>query len=237
VTQLGAWALVLFGAAYGCALDDRVLSTGSEGNLVSPGGESSGSAPNTDAGKPPQVQGGAETGGAGSCPDLDTDGTPDCEATLLKDGGFDRNFAAWQAGEGTNLAWVSDDALENSKSGSLELTSMGPAASASQCLAFSADPLLITWGQAFIDPGAEAQTQAWIEVELFKQANCQGDSSGFFDTPTSSVTGAWNVVQAGGIAGADTRSVKVTVNALGPHALAKTPIRFDNVMLTAKPVN
>jgi hypothetical protein len=162
---------------------------------------------------------------------------PDCVGTLLENGGFDSDATAWQAGENTEMAWSVNDGGVRRTSGSLELTSPAPVASASQCIAFDAAPLLVTWGQTFIEPSAQAQTQAWIEVQLFAQPDCQGDPSGFFDTPASSAMGGWNVVQAGGIAGSDTHSVRVSVNALAPHDLAKTPVRFDNVMLKAKPLD
>ncbi len=111
--------------------------------------------------------------------------------------------------------------------------------SASQCVAVGGEQLVIAYASAFVesaDPDSDAANlaQAQLEVSFFDSVDCSGTRNGYFETPPSSVAGAWATIQAGGLSSATTSSVLVALVALKAATTAEASAYFDNVMLKAK---
>ena len=136
------------------AVDTSALCTGAAG--AGGAGGSGGSAGVGDAAgtgdRPDGSAGSAAAGAAGStagsggaaCPDLDGDGVPDCQQTLVLNAGFGQAISAWPAEAGSMASWTSVDANGSTVSGAIDVTNVDTnpahasngwiAAGASQCL-------------------------------------------------------------------------------------------------------
>lgn len=232
-------AVLLVSAWVGACVDDRHLTPtsatfdGAGGDDTEPSGAGAAGRPSN---APPEndhlVDG---------CADLDTDGVPDCDATLVDNPSFSSDVSGWSTSGGAELAWSKKNALEDANSGSARLTDSTPAvsaprASAFQCVPVDGDSLIVAWANAFVEVSVDGdeQAEAELEVTFVDGDDCNGTTSGYFETPPTSVTGGWTVVQAGALAPASTRSVSVAlVGVKAPDATLS--VYFDNVMVKAVP--
>lgn len=233
------WLLVLgVLAVAACGVDTRSLDKN-----PSPAGDGSGGAP-TEAVTVLGGQGGAaETpiASADGCADLDTDGTPDCDTTLVEDPTFADDVSGWTAlGEAT-LSFAHKDALGNGASGSALLSDDAPVGevprvSAFQCVPLAGSSLVVAYASAFVVPldGEGDEPQAAVAVTFFNGDDCSGDSGGSFETPPSTVAGGWTTVQAGGVSAETTTSVGVALVGIKATSSDELRVYFDNIMLKAQ---
>jgi hypothetical protein len=176
------------------------------------------------------------------CADLDGDGVADCEATLVENPTFTRNVRSWKALGDAELSWASKNALDDRPSGSAKLSDNTPFASAPlsqaiQCVPSAGETLMIAYANAFVDPGdADESPEAELAVTFFDSDDCSGEAGSYFETPPSSVAGAWTTIQAGGLTSETTRSVSVALVGVKAKAASELTVYFDNVMLKTEPL-
>jgi hypothetical protein len=227
----GLVVLALWSSA--CAVDDRQLtpapSDDTGGDYGGQSGTSTGTGEQTGASRSPFEL-------LDGCADLDTDGVPDCQVTLVQNATFTSDTSDWVPDANTELDWDSKNALDDQPSGSAKLTSKTPRASASQCVAVGADLFIIAYANAFVTASAEGGTPAQpeLEVSIFDTDDCTGPGTILFDAPPTDGVDTWTVIQAGNITSATTQSASIALVALAgsnSEALAY----FDNVMLKTKP--
>lgn len=170
------------------------------------------------------------------CADLDTDGTSDCEATLLETPTFDSNVSAWTAVEPAELAWDTRNARADGPSGSGRLSASMAPARAFQCVALAGPQLVIAYADAFVvqPEGSTHLTQALLEVSFFEEEDCQGEREQFFETPPTTIANAWSTVHAGGVTTTTTRSVAIALVAANSVSPEEVETYFDNVLLKAQ---
>lgn len=218
-----------------CAVDDRTLEP--QTPLTTPGTGGTNSAGGTTSNPEGGAAGDAESSGEGlvdGCADLDTDGMPDCEATLVQNPTFTSDVEGWTALGESELSWQPENALGDLPSGSAELsTETQIRASAYQCVPLDGAALVIAYASAFVVPADEGEqpSKAELEVTFFRGEGCNGVSDGYFVTPPSTTAGAWTVVQAGGTSKETTLSASIALVGLRTATDAALSIYFDNVML------
>jgi hypothetical protein len=230
-----ACAVSLLLSAGACSVDDRQLNLDEGGAGAGSNGRGGGAG--TTEVPSASGSGGDETPGlVDGCADLDTDGVADCEVTIVDNASFGSDVSPWLADAGTELGWAAEDALLDESSGSAQLKTAGARAAAAQCVVVAEKELVIAYANAFVQPapGAEDSGHARLEVSFFESHDCSGERFGFFETPPSTVTGAWTTVHAGGLSPEATRSVFLALVGHKPAALAKVAVAFDNVMLKTK---
>jgi hypothetical protein len=229
-----ACAVSLLLSAAACSVDERQLSLDEGG--AGAGSNGSGGTGTTEV-PSASGSGGDETSGlVDGCADLDTDGVADCEVTLVDNASFGSDVSPWLAEADTELGWAAEDALLDESSGSAQLKTAGARAAATQCVVVAEKELVIAYANAFVQPapGADDSGQAGLEVSFFESHDCSGERSRFFETPASTVTGAWTTVHAGGLSPDATGSVLLALVGHKPAALAELAVAFDNVMLKTK---
>jgi hypothetical protein len=220
-----------------CSIDERTLEprplTSIPGSGGSAQGGGTGSMPEGGAAGADAPDG---EGLVQGCADLDTDGVPDCEATLVQNPTFTSDVDGWTPLGETELTWQPENALGDLPSGSAELTASEAHGSAYQCVPLTGAYLVIAYASAYVEPGDDPQhpAQAALEVTFFQGADCSGVSDGYFETPASTLTDAWTTVQAGGPSKDTTLSASIALVGLQREASADYSIYFDNVMLKAQ---
>jgi hypothetical protein len=226
--------LVLTLWSCGCSLDTRQLqlAKGDDQGLGSSGGQPGDGPDGSDAGGPRSPDTLVD-----GCADLDTDGVPDCQVTLVQNPSFTSDTSDWVADSNTTLTWDMKNALDDLPSGSAKLSTTTPRGSASQCVPLSGQQLVIAYADAFVETNDATGTpaQASLEISFFDAGDCQGASARYFDTPPSSVLDAWTVIQAGNTSSSTTQSVSIALVAQSGSG-SSVNAYFDNVMLKAKPL-
>lgn len=225
-------------ACVACGVDTRLLDA-----TESPAADASGGAP---SGKVTVLggQGGnaeSQPASADGCADLDTDGTPDCDTTLVEDPTFAADVSGWTALGDATLRWAHKDSLGDGASGSALLHDAAPAdavprASAFQCVPLAGSALVVAYASAFVVALAddEDQAQAELQVTFFDGPDCSGESGGFFETPPSTVAGGWTTVQAGGISPDTTSSLGIALVGIKAPSSAELDVYFDDILLKAR---
>ena len=226
--------VVLALGACACTLDERrllpaadELSSGSSSDFNGQGGDGGGDA---------STAGNASRGGlVDGCADLDTDGMPDCESTLVQNPTFTSDTDAWSADSNSELAWDPQNALADEPSGSASVSSSSSRASAVQCVPVSGKWLVIAYADAFAVPPDDTDDppQAGLQVSFFDSDDCSGASSNGFNTPQQTAAGAWTVVQAGNVSSTTTQAISVAL-VVARKTSADVSAYFDNVMLKTK---
>jgi hypothetical protein len=242
----GRGALAAMLALCACALDDRQLELApGEDHSGASGGEDPAAGGDGSAGE----GGTAGTGGTGGtnglvdgCADLDTDGVADCTTTLVKNPSFASDVTGWAPLTNATLTWDARNALEDLPSGSAKLgtgpvPARAPRVGATQCVAVAGSQLVIAYASAFVEAAGNAgdPSGAAIEVSFFESADCSGRVNGFFATPTSTFTGVWTTIQAGGLSKEATQSISVALVINKAALISQVSAYFDNVMIKAKP--
>jgi hypothetical protein len=156
--------------------------------------------------------------------------------TLVKDATFDNFFdqapADWQLDPALKASW---DYIE----GCLVLTSdvagnagMNPAGVA-QCIPTEAGTNYIALASSFTtDGGAFAQ----LKVSIFAQQGCQGAPTLETVSPLDGNTDSWRLLQTGLLHSANGNgSMLVELNLLKQPSVNRASVRFDNVLVRAKP--
>jgi len=219
-------------------VDDRALEHQKPKPPVDMGaaGETDGADAGGDAGGAGGDSSIAPPGPGGDCADLDTDGVPDCQATLVENPTFESDVDGWTVLGDAQLEWQPENALGDQSSGSAKLTAEIPRASAYQCVSLAGAKLVIAYASAYVEPSDDPdQTpQAELEVTFFQGEGCSGTSDGYFETPPSKDAGTWDTVQAGGLSKETTQSVAIALVGIKPDAVKELDVSFDNVMLKAQ---
>lgn len=195
--------------------------------------------------------GGAGTAGAGvvsGCPDLDQDGIPDCQETLVANPSFNSTTAGWTAETGSSLSWASTDGAGSSQSGAIAVTNTDTDAShavngwitvgASQCLSVVAGSSYEVDVQAFQPSG---QGSGWagsagFVIDYHQSSGCAGSPAGAsYLSQQVTATGAWTTIRGQttqiplGVA-----SVAVRLVAIKPAAQPSWEALFDNVLVRVR---
>lgn len=213
-------------------------TTGGSSGGAGSGGFSTGGSAGTGKGG----TAGASLGDAGSsgavapgCKDLDSDGVPDCDETLVKNASFDANAASWVADEGVEQGWAQDDADEHASSGSLTLTNttsedvngytLGGTA---QCIPVEETNSYHFVAQMYVSDG-QGEGNGGVNLWFFNLPNCEG-SIVSATTKLEGVTGQWQLVYANPPTPMDAHSVAVRLVVAKPYRNPKFAVSFDNVL-------
>ncbi len=255
--------MLLAYCALACSLDERVLvhegasaagnsdhpSTSGSGNGTGGAGSNAGTGAGSGGGTAGRRDPGAHPGGQTStspqlvdgCADLDSDGVGDCNVTLLNNSNFQSDVEGWTGVDDATLTWDPENALGDTPSGCARLHAPGSGAviyRAAQCVEVPSNTIIIAYANARVEkalPGTQT-THAELEVTYFDNADCSGNSTGYFATPPSEGSDAWVIVQAGGVPGPKTAAVSVALVGIRPDATNQQSICFDNLMLKPNPL-
>ena len=176
--------------------------------------------------------------GAIPCADLDQDGNPDCNQTLLKNARFDRDVSSWAAEYGATASWQpAPDALGGSPSGSIVVTNVNvisavgtSMAGASQCLHATGGANYHVAAQARIQAG-QGIGSAGLAVQFFPSTDCSGSANGAWSSPVISTPIAWTTISGSVVAPNASGSLSVRLVALKQFKAAAFHVQFDNVLL------
>jgi hypothetical protein len=197
--------------------------------------------------------GGGGTGGRGGaagasvppspCPDLDADGVPDCQQTLVQNPGFASATTGWKAEPASSASWTSQDGRVNASSGAIAVVNSdtNPAdapygtttAGAFQCLTVTPGVCYQVDAQTSI-PSGQASVAAGFVLDEHTTGDCSQPPLTSFVSPQISNLGAWQT-----ISGTTTRvplsvgSMAVRLVAVKPLAQPTAEALFDNVLLRA----
>jgi hypothetical protein len=175
-----------------------------------------------------------------SCPDLDLNGTPDCQEDLLLNGTFALDGAAWISEFAAQQAFDSHDASAAIWSGSLAVTNSSVDATdgdwnmtgSNQCVAVSAGGTYVVYAQSFIVTATSGtMAKAGAGLRFFNTANCSGAASGAgYLAPLVVTAASWVTLQGMAMAPTGAQSVAVRLLVQKPYNQAATTARFDNVL-------
>lgn len=221
-------------------------SLGSDGGAgTGNGGAGAGSGGNGGATATAGAGGGGSAGNASTCPDLDADGVPDCQQTIVANPSFSSVIAPWAAEIGATASWTSRDANGSAISGALAVTNVDTnvthasngsvTAGAYQCISVAAGSSYEVAAHAFLPSGQGAGWAGFVLEEYFA-AGCAGAPWPVpFVSPQVTATGSWQTVSATttqiplGIV-----SVGVRLVAGKPAAQASLEALFDDVLVRVK---
>jgi hypothetical protein len=240
------------------------------------GADAGGPAPIADAGMPPKPNIDGGTAGPpdaadaalevlpppeGVCPDLDENGTLDCEETVIENAGFSRNATPdpgasdagatdgggaggddWAPEESTTLSFAEDRkgrpdsaalAVQNAVVASAPGSSL---AGARHCLpvngaAGTTAAAVSFGGLLFIPPGQTGSGQAGMNLQFFSTDNCRGPLMAAVSTPLVGKVGSWSPVLARTAAPPGSRSMALRLVVLKPFAGAPLQAYFDDLLV------
>jgi hypothetical protein len=180
------------------------------------------------------------TGGVIPCADLDQNGKPDCDETLLRNSRFDGDLASWVAEYGATTTWQpAPDALGGSPSGSMVVANANVVSAvgtsmtgAAQCVHATTAANYFVAAQAKIAAGQGVGSAA-VAVQFFPSPDCSGAATGAWSSPITSATIAWTTLSGSVAAPAATGSLRVRVVALKQFSAPSFQVQFDNVLLKA----
>jgi hypothetical protein len=185
---------------------------------------------------------GSAGAGAAGCPDLDRDGVPDCQQTLVKNPGFDDATTSWTAERGSTASWTANDGNASSKSGAIAVTNTDTnvndapygttTTGAFQCVTVYPGSCYQVDVQAYLasssGPGA-----AGFVLDYYTSATCaDATPATVFISPQVTATDSWET-----ISGTTTQiplgvaAVAVRLVAVKAVAQASEQALFDNVLL------
>jgi hypothetical protein len=169
------------------------------------------------------------------CPDLDGNDKADCEESLVKNAGFDRNLGGWERAPDASAAWLADDAVENPRSGSLlvENATLGSSdlngfVGVGQCLALPAGQYEV-FAQVWIDP-QPGPGSAGLIARVFDDDECLGEflsSDGLLTIATSQWTPVGRSIEVP----TEGRALQLQLGVLKPLLAEPFAAQFDNVLV------
>ena len=248
--------VLICGLSSGCSACFNLTATtscpsGAAGaNGAGGGGGSTGAAGASGAGGSGSTVGGGSGGRGGTagasappCPDLDANGVPDCQETLVQNPGFDSAPTGWKAEPGSSTSWTSQDGRGNVSPGAVAVVNSdtNPAdapygtttAGAFQCLTVTPGACYQVDAQASI-PSGQASVAAGFVLDEHATGDCSQAPVTSFVSPQIASPGAWQT-----ISGTTTRvplgvgSVAVRLVAVKPLAQPSAEALFDNVLVRA----
>lgn len=182
------------------------------------------------------------TGGAtgGACPDLNVDGVPDCQETLVGNSTFNSDGTSWTTEYGMLSAWTAGpaaDAAGSGTSGGLDVTNPVVAdldgstmGGVRQCISATAARTYSIFAQIFIPPGQGAGSGA-LSIGYYSTADCTGAASSVLTTGLVTDTNGWKVTQAAAPAPAGTKSMAVRLVIQKGFRDPTFHAYFDNVLV------
>jgi hypothetical protein len=180
------------------------------------------------------------TGGTPACPDLDQDGEPDCDQTLVTNGRFDEDSSNWTAQDSVERVWVPLDAEGRADSGSLKVANLTQdendqivMAGAYQCIPINnGQPTTYTFlGQVYIEPG-QGQGSAGVSLLFFSLPGCLGTAI-VNKQNMRAETGSWQIAVAEATTTYETKSVAVRLVSVKPARAERFEARFDNILFNS----
>ena len=213
-------------------------STAQTGGSSGVGGSSAGASGVGGAGKG-GTSGGGTSGGSGAsapCPDIDQNGTVDCDETVVSNADFDSDADEWNAEMLSGLAWNEIDARSVSNSGSVDVTNENSGGSevatisaASQCVVVYAGTTYMFASEVFVPPGQPAGGFGALNMVFYDQPDCVGQilDSGFAPSTSNNFWQTVTLVKKGppGAISAAIRLGAVKALNMPPYVA-----RFDNVL-------
>jgi hypothetical protein len=252
-----------------CSIDDRKLQSSGDDSASSSGsggafqGDSAGASGAGKSGVSSRNEAGSESleeaGSAGQsatptapivtlgdCTDLDQDGVPDCQQTLLSNPTFGTDVAHWNADAGASLTWDARDALAAAGSGVALLSAASSAfdaggsslATAGQCVPVPGGQIVIVYANALVDDGQDPNGEAAVYIDLYDSSDCTGmpTTSGIHTPPPlGASTGSWMTLGVGLQSTSATHSARVMLAIEKPFQAQSFHAQFDNVLLRTKP--
>jgi hypothetical protein len=174
----------------------------------------------------------------GACPDLDGNGAPDCEETLVKNAGFTGGSLGWLAEPKVQLAWKAADADGSPRSGSLSVTNVNAAAAegtsmggARQCAPATAGTIYRLAARVFLESGQGTGGRAAVNLGFHTSADCAELPIATYTSPLVEATRAWTTLHGLATAPPGTRSVSVRLVAVKPLRLGAFAALFDDLLL------
>ncbi len=241
--------VLICGLSSGCAACFNLTATttcpsGTGGSTGAAGANGAGGSGSSASGGTGNRGGAAGASVASSpCPDLDANGVPDCQETLVQNPGFDSAPTGWKSEPGSSASWTSQDGRGNSSSGAIAVVNSDTnpvdapygttTAGAFQCLAVTPGACYQVDAQASI-PSGQASVAAGFVLDEHATSDCSQPPVTSFVSPQISNAGAWQT-----ISGTTTRvplgvgSVAVRLVAVKPLAQPSAQALFDNVLVRA----
>ena len=177
---------------------------------------------------------GAATGGM--CPDLDGNGTLDCQETLVMNPGFDTNITSWSAETGVKLSWdAAGDDDGKAGSGALVVQNANvingsgfTLEGALQCVPVTAATYDFA-AQLSIAPN-QGYGAAVLSLLYYASGDCSGGAVGAAVSDQVTATGVCEELSMSRSVPSGVGSVKVRLTALKPFQQAPFAVEFDNVL-------
>lgn len=189
-------------------------------------------------------EGGVNPAGA-ECPDLNSDGVPDCKQSLLVNPAFRTDLVGWAPELDMRQAFMAQDGAQNPTSGSIAVTNarrsdvelgstMGGSAQCVRAVGPSSYDVLV---QVLLSPPAGAGAVAWggVAFQFFASTDCSGTALGA-SSPTLSdanITG-WQLIRGVMSPAPGTHGILVRLVVVKPFNQQPTQGVFDNVLLRGR---
>ncbi|HTA89556.1 MAG TPA: hypothetical protein VK745_08270 [Polyangiaceae bacterium] len=231
-TLLSAFTLSL--SLCSCVLDDRSLQV-SLAPATHPLGTDSG----TDGAPSEIVPTEAAPPVLADCPDLDQDGVPDCQQTLVQNPSFQVDDSGWLVEQNVAAAWSQSDAQAHADSGSLRiestlvsdlsgLTTVG----VHQCLTVT-QAGYEAYAELLVPGSQRTVGTAGIELDFFASADCSGDTLDERASDTTGVADTWQLLSLQVDTPEGSRSISVRLMTAKPFVAAPFAALFDDVLVKA----
>ena len=235
-----AWALLFLVGA--CSVDTRVLSRRSAPIQAEAGAGGSGALKSSAAGiggdgmsgggtghVPASAEAGA-TSGKGDCPDLDRNGIPDCQETLIKNATFERDDSEWQLESPLVSAWDEDGS--GARAGSLRITNADTfrLSTATQCVRIQGGERYLMSAETSVEAAPDSGFSQ-LHARFYDSRNCSGNASGFGVSGQVGLDRRWTTLS--GLLSAPVGSQSLLIRLLVARRSPEDAVsaRFDNVLL------
>lgn len=183
------------------------------------------------------------TGGnltAETCPDLDGNGVPDCDETLVQNFAFDANTQHWGEETGLVISWSPVDAADGESSGSLLVENQTQAdrdgssmAGGRQCIPVVGGKIYQVGAQVWI-PEGQGDGTGGVQILFHGDEACTGT---LVDSVTSNLVSAganWKTVVLSQRAPTTSRSVRIRLIVVKTFRDDPLKVHFDNVLTRAE---
>ena len=173
-------------------------------------------------------------------PNLNADATEDCAQTLVMNSQFPEDVSGWtRTLSGGPASWQSNDALDNSASGSLRLTNNRSDISRQfvgrgTCIAVSPSTDYTVFANYRIPDQGPSTPQAGFGYFLYDNATCEGSFAGLGYSARMAGTADWAEQSYSFSTGATTGSI-VLLLTLDKIEAAAAYAEFDNILLVEDP--
>jgi hypothetical protein len=217
---------------------------GNGGTAPAIGGEAGGG---TDGGSAGAGMGGASGAGTGAggtigagataaCPDLDLNGTPDCEETLASNSDFDKNAEGWSNEATVNQVWNQEDARRVTDSGSIRIHNafLADFDTVTMNGSWQCRPVepVVTYryvAEVFVQGGQSPSGSGALHLIFYDGNDCSGTITGSA-LDIGSVLNAWQVLEVKAPAPPGSHSARLRLVAMKPMREQEYRVQFDNVL-------